>query len=606
MRRHSLLRRGLLGLAVVFGSTFLDAQSPVQPCDATPKPAWCSAVPGDRAEGWLIQNRSEVMARNGMVASSQPLAVQAGLDVLRRGGNAIDAAVATAAVLTVVEPMNVGPAGDLFAIIYIAKENKLYALNASGKAPSGQTLARMNALGYTWDASNWGPGSGMPAGGILTVTVPGTVWGWHEVLRRFGTMTFRETLQPAIDYAEDGFPVSERIAADWRLPRGLGPTPADARGCCTQMDPDSVATWYINGRPPVAGQVHRNPGLARTFRILQEKGRDGFYAGEVAQALVAKSKALGGTMTLADLSGYSGEWVDVATTTYRGYTVSTLPPPAQTWATDEMLNILEACVPVWAPGQTLATLGPASPAYWHVMVEAKKLAFADRDRHLADREFMKVDVRDLFAPRRAKRLRGLIRVEQAAADYPDAPGGTDTEYVAAADHDGNLVSFIQSNFMGFGSGVVEPDTGIILQNRGHLFSLDETHPNCIGPHKRCAHTLAPGMIFKDGKPYAALGLKGGHVQPQVQVQLISNLIDHGILPQQAISAPRFNHIEGLKVGLEPDISQSVKEELTRRGHQVVGGSPESFGGAHVILIHPESGAFVGGSDPRKGGCALGF
>jgi gamma-glutamyltranspeptidase/glutathione hydrolase len=241
-----------------------------------------------------------------------------------------------------------------------------------------------------------------------------------------------------------------------------------------------------------------------------------------------------------------------------------------------------------------------------VMIEAKKLAFTDRDRHLADRDFMKVDVRDLFAAERAERLRGLIRMNEVADGYPNVPGGTDTEYVAAADRDGNLISFIQSNFMGFGSGVVEPETGIILQNRGHLFSLDDDHPNCIGPHKRCAHTLAPGMILKDGKPYAALGLKGGHVQPQVQVQLIANLIDHGMTPQQAISAPRFNHIDGLKVGLEPEITRDVKDELSRRGHQVVGGNPESFGGAHMILIDAESGAFVGGSDPRKGGCALGY
>ena len=209
------------------------AQSPVQSCDATPKPSWCNAVPGDRAEGWLSQRRSEVMARNGMVASSQPLAVQAGIDVLRRGGNAIDAAVATAAVLSVVEPMNVGPGGDLFAVIYIAAEKRLYALNASGKAPSGQTLARMNAAGYTADANNWGPGSGMPGSGILTVTVPGSVWGWAEVLRRFGTMTFSETLEPAIEYAEQGFPISQRIASDWRLPAALAPTPSDPRACCS-------------------------------------------------------------------------------------------------------------------------------------------------------------------------------------------------------------------------------------------------------------------------------------------------------------------------------------------------------------------------------------
>jgi len=221
-------------------------------------------------------------------------------------------------------------------------------------APSGQTLARMNSLGYSWNSANWGPGSGMPPGGILTVTVPGSVWGWDAVLGRFGSMTFKETLQPVIDYAEQGFPISERIAEDWRLPRGLPPVPGNPGKCCTQMDPDSIATWYIGGKPPAPGQIYRNPDLAKTFRILQQKGRDGFYKGEVARAIVAKSNALGGTMTLDDLAAYAGEWVTPATTNYHGYDVATLPPPAQTWATDEMLNILESCVPVWAPGQTLA------------------------------------------------------------------------------------------------------------------------------------------------------------------------------------------------------------------------------------------------------------
>jgi gamma-glutamyltranspeptidase/glutathione hydrolase len=263
-----------------------------------------------------------------------------------------------------------------------------------------------------------------------------------------------------------------------------------------------------------------------------------------------------------------------------------------------MLRILEAF--------DLKGMGPQSSDALHLMIEAKKHAFADRDTYLADRDFMTVLVRDLYAPSRVEKMRSQIRPAQAATEYRNAPGGTDTEYVAAADSEGNLVSFIQSNFMGFGSGIVEPETGIILQNRGHLFALDDDHPNCVGPHKRCMHTLMPGMILKDGEPYAALGLKGGHVQPQVQVQIISNLIDFGMSPQEAIAAPRFNHLEGSKVGLEPMFAPTLKDELTRRGHQVSGGNPESFGGAHMIGINPESGAFIGGSDPRKGGCALGF
>jgi gamma-glutamyltranspeptidase/glutathione hydrolase len=263
-----------------------------------------------------------------------------------------------------------------------------------------------------------------------------------------------------------------------------------------------------------------------------------------------------------------------------------------------MLKILE--------GFDLKSLGPGSADSLHLMIEAKKLAFMDRDTHLADRDHMKVSVMSLLEQSRVEKMRGQIQNDYAANQYDSISAGADTEYVAAADSDGNLVSFIQSNFMGFGSGVVEPETGIVLQNRGHLFSLDQTHGNCIGPHKRCVHTLMPGVICKDGKPYAAVGLKGGHVQPQVQTQIISNLIDHSMTPQHAISAPRFNHIETTKVGLEPEFPSNVKQELSRRGHQVVSGNPESFGGAHMILLHADSGAFVGGSDPRKGGCALGF
>jgi gamma-glutamyltranspeptidase/glutathione hydrolase len=263
-----------------------------------------------------------------------------------------------------------------------------------------------------------------------------------------------------------------------------------------------------------------------------------------------------------------------------------------------MLKIVE--------GFDLKSMGQGSADTLHLMIEAKKLAFADRERHLADRDFMKASVNEFFATKRVEKLRSQIRTDLTAVTYDNLPAGADTEYVAAADGEGNLVSFIQSNFMGFGSGVVEPETGIILQNRGHLFSLDENHPNCIGPHKRCVHTLMPGMMFRNDKPYAALGLKGGHVQPQVQVQIISNLIDFGMTPQQAIAAPRFNHLDGAKVGLEPQFASSIRDDLARRGHQVVGGNAESFGGAHTILIDPESGVFVGGSDPRKGGCALGF
>ena len=402
-----------------------------------------------------------------------------------------------------------------------------------------------------------------------------------------GTKKLSEVLQAAIRHAEEGFPVAELTAEQWKE--------SAAR---LKADEGGAINYLIGGRAPKAGEIFRNPRMAATLKRIAAEGADYYYQGEVAEKLVRCSEKLGGLFTLKDFADHRSDWVEPITANYRGYDIFEMPPTSQGFVALEMLKILE--------GFDLKAMGAQSADALHAMIEAKKLAFADRDRHLADRDFMKVDVRDLFADKRAEQLRGQIRMNQAAGEYANVPGGTDTEYVAAADREGNLVSFIQSNFMGFGSGVVEPETGIILQNRGHLFSLDENHPNCIGPHKRCVHTLMPGMIFKDGKPYAALGLKGGHVQPQVQVQMITNLIDFGMTPQQAISAPRFNHIEATKVGLEPDIPHAVKDELARRGHQVVGGNPESFGGAHMIMIHPESGAFVGGSDPRKGGCALGF
>jgi len=332
-------------------------------CNSEPKAAACAAVRGDRAEGWLAQGRAEVMARHGVVTTSQPLPAQVGLQVMMNGGNAIDAAVAAAAMLNLVEAESTGVAGGVFVIIDVAKEKKLYTLNASGMAPTGATLERYNSLGYRFDPGNWGPGSGMPRYGILTVTVPGAAWGWQEVLRRFGKKTFKEVLQPAINYAENGFPVSQRIAASWHMPNAL-----PLQKCCTEVDPDSIKTFYSNGKPPVAGQIFKNPDLAKTFRLLQKGGPDAFYKREIARALITKARALGGTMTLADLASYKGEWVEAAVSNYHGYDVFELPPPSQDWAANEMLNILEMCVPKWAPGETLASLGPRSPKYCHLVV----------------------------------------------------------------------------------------------------------------------------------------------------------------------------------------------------------------------------------------------
>lgn len=585
------------------------AQSPVQSCNSTPKPAFCSAVPGDRSQGWLTQNRSEVLARNGIVTTSQPLAAQAGLDILKKGGNAMDAAVATAAMLSVVEPMNVGPAGDMFAIIYIAKENKLYALNASGKAPSGATVARMKKLGYTWDAKNWGPGSGMPSGGILTVTVPGAAWGWDEVQRRFGSLTFKETLQSAIDYAEQGFPISERIAHDWELPHGLSATPGDPSKCCTQLDPDSIATWYIDGRQPTAGQIHRNPGLAKTLRILQQQGRDGFYKGEVAQAIVEKSTQVGGTMTLADLAAYSGEWVTPATTNYHGYDVFTLPPPAQTWATQEILNILEVCVPKWAPGQTLATLGPANPKYWHLFVEAKKVAFNDLYAFNADPNFAKVPLQRLLSKAHAESLCGKVDPNRAAVTKTggNAESGGDTIVLSTADRFGNMVAWVNSLYDGFGSGLTVPGYGLTLHDRGGLFTLDPKSPNVIQPHKRPYNTLSAGFVMRNDKPLMTVTLMGGDVQAQGIAQVLVDILDLGANLQAASDMARFRHMQvPNRLMMESQLAELVGEQLKAMGHDVQPMNGAPMGGFQAIMVSPETGAYRAGSDHRKDGQAIGY
>jgi gamma-glutamyltranspeptidase/glutathione hydrolase len=349
--------------------------------------------------------------------------------------------------------------------------------------------------------------------------------------------------------------------------------------------------------------------MAKTLQRIADEGPEVFYKGDIAEKIVRCSERKGGLFAVKDFADHHSDWVEPVSANYRGHDVYELPPATHGFVALEMLKILE--------GFDLKAMGAQTADALHLMVEAKKLAFADRDRYLADRDCMEVSVRDLFSPERVEVLVKQIRMDSAADESPsvspprrgrikEGVGGTDTEYLAAGDSEGNLVSFIESNFMGFGSGVVEPETGIILQNRGHLFSMEEDHPNCIGPHKRCVHTLMPGLIMKDGKPFAALGLKGGHVQPQVQLQIITNLVDFGMTIQEAIAAARFNHIEGSKVGLEAGIAEATARELKLRGHQIVSGNPESFGGAHAIMIHPESGAFVGGSDPRKGGGAIGF
>ncbi|HEY3850314.1 MAG TPA: gamma-glutamyltransferase family protein [Steroidobacteraceae bacterium] len=572
-------------------------------CDTAPRAPFCSAVRGVRAEGWPAQSRSEVMAAHGMVVTSQPLAAQAGLRVLLEGGNAIDAAVATAATLSVVEPMMVGVASDLFAMIYVAREHKVYVLNSSGTAPTGATVERFNQLGYRWNPANWGPTSGMPINGILPVTVPGTVWGWQSVERRFGKLTFKEVLEPAVQYAEGGFPISERIASDWVLPKALPLT-----GCCTQLDPDSIKTWYLKDRPPKAGEWFKNPDLARTLRLLQEHGADAFYRGEIARAIVAKSRELGGTMTLEDLAGYHGEWVEPARSHYHGRDILELPPPSQAWAAEEILNILAACVPRWTPGETVASLGPANAEYWHLFVEAKKLAFADLLRYNGDPDFVAVPLDKLLSESHAASMCGRVDPHRASTPGPPSdvkmPG--DTVVLSTADSDGNMVSWVNSNYYEFGSGITIPGYGFVLHNRGALFTLDPRSPNVIAPHKRPFNTLSAGFVLhEDGKPLMTVTLMGGDMQAQGHAQLLVDVIDLHANVQAAADLGRFWHSQiSNELDLETPLFDLVGARLEAMGHHVKPVTGEVMGGVQVI--ESADGYYRSGSDLRKDGEAVGW
>ncbi len=584
----------LCWLAIFTTASYAGAQAPTEPapCGIVPAPAFCSAVRGARAEGWPAQSRSEVMAQHGIVVTSQPLAAQAGLQVLMRGGNAIDAAVATAAVLSLVEPMMVGVGSDLFAVIYIAKDRKVYVLNASGTAPTGATVERFNHLGYHWDPKNWGPMSGMPIHGILSVTVPGAVWGWQAALDRFGKIGFKQALEPAARYAEDGFPISERIASDWRLPNAL-----PLQQCCSEPDPDSIKTWYLNGQPPRAGQIFKNPDLARTLRLLQAQGARAFYDGEIAKAIVAKSTALGGTMTLADLAAYHGAWVEPARTSYHGFDIIELPPPAQAWAANEMLNILQACVPRWAPGKTLASLGPASADFWHLMIEAKKLAYADLYKYNADPDFAPVPLARLLSESYAASLCHEIDPKHASTPGPlgnfEVPG--DTIVLSTADSEGNMVSWVNSNFSVFGSGVTVPGYGFLLHNRGALFTLDPASANVIAPGKRPFNTLSAGFVMQGGAPLMTVTLMGGDMQAQGHAQLLVNVLDLGANLQAAADMARFRHSQVPNaLSLEAPLYDLVGANLAAMGHTVHSIDGADVGGVQSIMFVPESN-----SDPRE-------
>lgn len=535
-----------------------------------------SARAADRPAPGATLGRSPVLATNGMVATSQPLAAAAGLRVLQEGGNAVDAAVATAAVLNVVEPMMCGIGGDLFAIVYSAETNELVGLNATGRAGSLVSADELRAQ----DLEH------MPGGGPLAITVPGALDGWSMLVERFGSRTLGELLQPAIGYAEEGFPVSEIIATSWKGNEAkLSKYPATARN------------YLIDGKAPTTGQVFRSPDLAKTFRAIAKEGPDVFYRGEIGAMIADFVQKEGGFITREDMANHRSNWVEPISTTYRGVTVYEIPANSQGFVALEMLNILE--------GFDIKSLGHNSTEALHLLIEAKKLAFADRDAFLADPEKANVPIEKLISKSYAEERRKLISMDRAARDVePGFPDHTETVYLTVVDKDRNAVSLIYSIFSAFGSGLVVPDTGVMLQNRGTGFSLQPGHPNEIAPNKRALHTNMPGMAFRDGKPWLSFAVMGGDMQPQGQVQVLLNLIDFGMNVQAAGEMPRFRHFSS-GVGIESGVDIDVLHGLIQKGHRPIT-RMGAYGGYQAILIDPETGVLMGGSDPRKDGCAIGY
>ena len=523
--------------------------------------------------------RSVVMGFGGAVATSQPLAAQAGLRMLLRGGNAVDAAIATAAVLNVVEPMSTGMGGDAFALIYWAKEGRVYALNASGRAPYAASVEAFARRGLRE----------IPRRGMMAVTVPGAAAGWADAVARFGTLGLDAALQPAIDYAERGFPVSERIGQSWSGAEDL-----------LRQNPEAARVYLPGGRAPRPGQRFSAPDLGRSLRLIAEQGPDAFYRGDIARAIVATSETYEGLFTLQDLADHTSTWVEPIHADYRGYRVYECPPNGQGIATLIALNILN--------GYDLATLGFSSAEAIHLKMEAIKLAMTDAGRYVADPEMADVDVEGLLSSSYAAKRRSLIALDRAIS-LPKAglpPTSHDTVYLCAADGEGNAVSFINSLFQGFGSGIVAEGTGVFMQNRGHLFSLDPDHPNCIAPHKRPYHTIIPSMVTRDGKLAICFGVMGGFMQPQGQVQVLSNMVDHGMDVQRALDVPRFCFQRDNLFNIEPFFPDALYADLQRRGHSLTVTESGGYGGGQVIMVDPESGAWLAGSEPRKDGCAVAY
>ncbi len=526
--------------------------------------------------------RSNVIARNGLVATSQPLAAQAGLDILKAGGNAVDAAIATVATLCVVEPTSTGIGGDAFAFIWWADDQKLYGINASGPAPAGLTADWIRAQGHLR----------MPDRGPITVTVPGSLRGWQLAGERFGRFGLDTLLERPIAYASDGFPVSERIARAWA-----------AQTTLFEHYPDSQRCWLPSGRAPYAGELFQNPEFAATLKILAEQGYDAFYQGEIGRQIADCVQLAGGKLAREDLANYQAEWVDAISLDYRnGFAFHEIPPNGQGLTALLALNIVR--------GFDLQRYSYGSVDYMHLLIEAMKLAFADASAYIGDPRHAGIPVEGLLSESYTNTRRALVSPSEAgrpSAGRPPGPG--DTVYLTVADGDGNMVSWIQSLYMGFGSGLTAGTTGVQLQNRGANFVLQNGHPNQAGPGKRSYHTIIPGFITRHGRAWSSFGVMGGFMQPQGHLQVGANLVDFEMDPQAALDAPRFNWIRDKQVALEPAISGAVYDGLIQRGHELMPKDAAAryyYGGGQVIVRDPENGILIGGSDPRKDGAAAGW
>ena len=536
--------------------------------------------------------RSVVHARSGMVAAAQPLAVQAGLDILKRGGSAVDAAIATNACLGLMEPTANGLGGDLFVILWDPAQKKVVGLNASGRAPLALTADKVPPL----------PDGTIPLHSPYSWSVPGTAAGWFDLHAKYGKLPMKEVLAAAIRYAEEGFPLSPVIASDWgRSVRVF------------QDKPGFREVFMPGGRAPKEGEVFKNPALAKTLRLLAEKGRDAYYKGPIAEAVVAFSKKNGGFFAMEDFARHVSTWDEPVSVNYRGYDVWELPPNSQGIAALQILNLLE--------NFDLGKMGRQSADFWHVMTEAKKIAFADRARYYADPAFAKVPVAELLSKDYAKRRSALIDMAKAAlVDSPGDPvalSRKETTYLCTADASGMMVSLIQSNYTGFGSGYVVPEVGFGLQDRGALFSLKKGHPNYLEPGKRPFQTIIPAFVTKDGQPVLAFGLMGGDMQPQGHAQVIVNLVDFGMNLQEAGDAIRYHHTgsseptgtvmtDGGILHIEDGLPPAVLEELKKRGHVLKPESVGSYGGYQAIARDPATGVLSGATEKRKDGAAQGF